>query len=348
MVKSRRDVLQNMQVDSESTNASLWLDKYINQDVADEGVAKKQLVEDVCKIEVSPIYESYIIKRNDFLESVGALSKKATVSNRMAINLGAESVLETDIALDATFGVPYIPGSALKGLAAFYARTRFNKEEWGNGSKAYQIVFGDSDEAGYITFFDAFYEPNTGYKNRALHADIMTPHHTDYNQGKQDSVPADWDSPTPINFLTATGSYKIFLLGDNEWVKVVFEILELALKELGIGAKTSSGYGKMFFGEKVDYSEYYEIPNFQEEMYRLLKEIPMNNRKRNIIRLYRKTAGYGFLKTKANGRDIYFEDSFFRDEKESIEEGCVVEYTLGKNDRGQPQAWDIVVLLAPY
>ena len=258
MTQSRRSVLQYVQVDSQSTNASLWLDKYIDQYVEDVGVAKKQLVEDVCKIEVSPIYKSFNSKRNDFLESVGALSKKATVSNRMAINLGAESVLETDIALDTTFGVPYIPGSALKGLAAFYARTRLNKEDWGIESKAYQIVFGDSDEAGYITFFDAYYEPNTRIEHRALHADIMTPHHTDYNQGKQDSVPADWDSPTPINFLTATGSYKIFLLGDEEWVKVVFEILELALEELGIGAKTSSGYGRMFFIKKDDYSEYFD------------------------------------------------------------------------------------------
>ena len=258
MTQSRRSVLQYVQVDSQSTNASLWLDKYIDQDVADEGVAKKQLVEDVCKIEVSPIYKNFITRRNKFLEDICARSKVVTVSNRMAINLGAESVLETDIALDATFGVPYIPGSALKGLAAFYARTRLNKEEWGVGSKAYQIVFGDSDEAGYITFFDAYYEPYTGFEHRALHADIMTPHHTDYNQGKQDSVPADWDSPTPINFLTATGSYKIFLIGDEEWVKVVFEILELALEELGIGAKTSSGYGRMFFGEKADYSEYFD------------------------------------------------------------------------------------------
>ncbi|KAF0250465.1 MAG: hypothetical protein FD167_137 [bacterium] len=35
------------------------------------------------------------------------------------------------------------------------------------------------------------------------------------------------------------------LSGPPDWVDTAFKILDLALKEMGVGAKTSSGYGLM-------------------------------------------------------------------------------------------------------
>jgi CRISPR-associated protein Cmr6 len=180
-----------------------------------------------------------------------AITRKATVKGRMIVGLGDESVLETSIALHHTYGVPYIPGSALKGLASSYAHQKLG-ENWQKGSDAHNILFGNTDKAGYITFFDALYVPDSGHHGQALYPDIITVHHQEYYNTGKDNAPADWDSPTPVPFLSATGSYLLALAApdlptDNEWVPRTFDILEHALKEMGIGAKTSSGYGRMEF-----------------------------------------------------------------------------------------------------
>src|SRR5205823_1780838 len=171
--------------------------------------------------------------------------------------LGDESVLETAISLHRTYGVPYIPGSALKGLAASYARQRLG-DDWHKDSKAYEIVFGNTDDAGYITFFDGLYIPGTGFSGKALWPDVITVHHQKYYQNPN-TPPADWDDPIPVPFLTATGSYLIALAGpelekQEEWIDTTFAILKDALAELGIGAKTSSGYGRLELEAKLDLS----------------------------------------------------------------------------------------------
>ncbi len=72
--------------------------------------------------------------------------------------------------------------------------------------------------------------------------------HPEYYQGS--AAPADWDSPTPLPFVSANGAYLVALGGaDAACVVAGLTILGLALAELGIGAKTSSGYGRMTLTE---------------------------------------------------------------------------------------------------
>jgi CRISPR-associated protein Cmr6 len=165
----------------------------------------------------------------------------------MLVGLGEESVLETAIALHHTYGIPYIPGSALKGLAARYANKWLASETWGKGADAYTTVFGAAAEAGYITFFDALYIPGSADGDRPLALDVVAVHHRDYYSGADPAPPADWDSPVPIPLLSATGAYLVALHGAESWVEAAFEILNLAFAEEGVGAKTSSGYGRMSF-----------------------------------------------------------------------------------------------------
>ncbi len=248
-IQSRRPILKHISA-RDATNASLWFDKYIHHDVeADAEKPEKTLVNDVAGIPVSAEYTRFFERWKQLLEAKCPLPpKEATAQGRLAVGIGAESVLETSIALHRTYGVPYIPGSALKGLTAHYARN-YLKEEWGEGTDTYRTLFGDTDTAGYITFFDALYVPDSGHNKQALWPDIITVHHKEYYQGKDKSPPADWDSPTPIHFLSATGRYLIALDGPNkEWVKTAFEVLGLSLAELGVGAKTSSGYGRLHLG----------------------------------------------------------------------------------------------------
>jgi CRISPR-associated protein Cmr6 len=93
----------------------------------------------------------------------------------------------------------------------------------------------------------------------------MAVHHPKYYQGTP-NAPADWDQPILINFLTATGSYNIPLTGPEQWVDAAFEILTFALQELGIGAKTAAGYGRMTLETKPVDQEQLLAKNFLERL----------------------------------------------------------------------------------
>ncbi|MBX3015608.1 MAG: type III-B CRISPR module RAMP protein Cmr6 [Caldilineaceae bacterium] len=230
------------------SHSGLWLDKYLLTPEKANVDVKRKLVKCVAKINVSDsLYAEFYKRWEKTLQVKKITPRKATVKGRMVIGLGAESVLETSVALHRTYGVPYIPGSALKGLSAAYAHQRLKDPKWKKGGEAHQVLFGDTTTAGYITFYDALYIPGSQKEDKPLHADVITVHHPKYYQGGQ-AAPADWDSPTPIPFLSATGSYLIALStspGADAWVDVAYEILGNALTEMGIGAKTSSGYGRM-------------------------------------------------------------------------------------------------------
>lgn len=255
-MKTRRLNLQNIGV-KPSTNASLWLDKYIveQKEAGQESGAKQNLVNDVSKIKVPDIYQAFYQVWENSLGN--ALKKYIKIEGRMIVGLGSESVLETSITLHRTYGVPYIPGSALKGLAASYAH-RFMGADWKKQTRtnaigrAHEIMFGSQDSAGFVIFHDALYVPNSraGKPKLPLEPDILTVHHQKYYQG--DAVaPADWDNPVPIPLLSAQGKYLLAVSAnsgnadfDRKMRNLAVDILRLALQEEGIGAKTSSGYGR--------------------------------------------------------------------------------------------------------
>ncbi len=241
-VTSRRSRLAGVDK-TDTTNAGLWLDKFIRDQKEDDQEDRRDLVRQVAEIAVPSQYRHWFERWKRTLLDAGAQLRKAEVMGRMVLGLGDESVLETSVTLHHTYGVPYIPGSALKGVAACFARQHLG-DEWAPGAEAYKIVFGDTEAAGCVTFFDAFPVPSGGRDDPFLHPDVMTVHHPSYYRG-QDAPPADWDSPTPIPFLSAIGTYLVALAGPPAWVDAAFEILEHALPHLGVGAKTSSGYGRL-------------------------------------------------------------------------------------------------------
>lgn len=265
-MSNRRTILENVGIDQCPTaHAGLWLDKYLGN-VGDG--AKRLLVAEVASR--MPPHQEYLSYYNCWKAALGALrhqtedfnirSRKYQVRGRMAVGLGDKGVLETAITLHHTYGVPIIPGSALKGLAAAFAHQRLAGQGWEKPKPAlkseeranyfYTQLFGDTDQAGYVTFFDAWYVPGSGHDGRPLHPDVLTVHHQEYYQGGKS--PADWDSPIPVPFLSATGSYLVALAGPKVLVESAFLILGWALDQMGIGAKTSSGYGRMTFVAEAD------------------------------------------------------------------------------------------------
>ncbi len=239
-----------------SPHAGLWLDKFLPKQTEQGGDSVyKPHFEDATKIRVSPLYHRFFERWEQTLKDAGAVTARAETLGRLVVGLGADSVLENAITLHRTYGVPVIPGSALKGLAAAYAHNRLEDDAWhvktdnqGNivhMGKAYKTLFGDTTSAGYVTFFDALYVPGSAAGDKPLALDVVTVHHPDYYQS--DSPPADWDSPNPVPFVSVRDGVKflVALAGPEEWVEATFQILGRALEEDGIGAKTNSGYGRM-------------------------------------------------------------------------------------------------------
>lgn len=245
-----RSLTQEINRQGMDRHAGLWLDTYIAQQNREDVDSRRKHMKWACEVAIPEAYNAFYKRWEKTLKDRGIEPLKATVKGRMIVGLGDESVLETSITLHRTYGVPYIPGSALKGLAASYARQRLG-DKWKSGSEAYRIIFGDTESAGYITFFDALYMPESARNDQPLRPDVITVHHQKYYQGSADA-PADWDSPNPVPFLSATGSYLIALAAPDleaeaskTWLKTTYDILRDALKNAGIGAKTSSGYGRM-------------------------------------------------------------------------------------------------------
>lgn len=251
-VSTRRTDLSEIKPITDA-HAGLWLDKFIFNQESKGGQEKKDppktmLVKEVARIAVSKPYEGFYSRWVEALNNLKARIRPATVQGRLAIGLGDEAVLETSVKLHRTYGVPYIPGSALKGLTASYARNRIG-EAWAKDKSAYNIAFGKTEQAGYITFHDALYVPGSA-NGQPLRADVITVHHPAYYRNEKEAAPADWDDPNPVPFLSATGDYLIALSavpGCESWLEPVWRILELALEHEGVGAKTSSGYGRLTF-----------------------------------------------------------------------------------------------------
>jgi CRISPR-associated protein Cmr6 len=244
-------------------NPGLWLDKYIagqnkkgEQRNDRELTFKQQLVRDIAKSRPTKEYALIFQRWKEDLQSLGAQLQSLKIEGRVVVGLGAEAVLEASVTLHRTYGVQYIPGSALKGLAASYARKELENDEWrktksdGRAGSLYEAVFGSAGKSGYITFHDALYIPSDDTQSPLLYADVMTVHHPDYYGGEGPA--ADWDDPNPVPFISATGSYLLALSGEpgcDGLVLNTIEILAHALRDYGVGAKTSSGYGRATLGE---------------------------------------------------------------------------------------------------
>lgn len=204
-------------------------------------------------------YPEFLSRRRQALEAVGARKIELTTATRLVVGLGLPSPLETGFLLDRLTGCPYLPGSSVKGLLRAAAEL-VGKGEIEQGDRAFWShhlarIFGPETGAesgpakGEAAFFDAW--PAAWPR---LEVDILTPHHQKWNGGEANALPADWNDPVPVPFLTVeAGTRFLFFfrsLAAPERAATDLAQLEallpIALDWLGIGGKKSSGYG--YFG----------------------------------------------------------------------------------------------------
>lgn len=182
---------------------------------------------------------------------------------RIASGIGSESVYEVSLLLHHIYGIPYLSGQLIKGVVRNYiiAECFDGKEDDALNDTGFRKIFGapknekkkiDASE-GAVCFYDAFpiLDPEIDF-------DVMNPHFTKYYS--QGELPAEYDNPIPIFFLTVSNTdFKFIVASKNKDYKKIEEDkfdglypLEAAKKYLvdalqnhGIGAKTSVGYGYM-------------------------------------------------------------------------------------------------------
>lgn len=223
------------------------------------------------------IYKRAFDRRLELLQT--SVQMLLSVQGRSIVGLGGENILETGITLHHTYGVPMIPGTALKGLAAHYCdqvwgvkNAEFKKKalfcEAGQEKKRsghyFTQLFGTTDDSGHIIFHDAWITPESlTTPNQGLILDVMTPHHGDYYMADPTdnfTAPTDFDSPNPVTFLSVAGAFHVAVSCDvpgetgKKWAYLAFTLLLQALSQWGIGGKTNAGYGRMVDSSRINES----------------------------------------------------------------------------------------------
>jgi CRISPR-associated protein Cmr6 len=169
------------------------------------------------------------------------------VTWRLTLGLGLPSPTENGFVFDPLIGVPYIPGSAVKGLCRRTATVaEMDATEWQRLFGPEQVTADTATFQGSVVFLDAY--PSRWPR---LAVDVVNCHHPTYyrDQGKSDSArwPSETESPVPVFSLTVDHNteFTFRLAGQEADLVAMTRLLAQGLDWLGIGAKTAVGYGTM-------------------------------------------------------------------------------------------------------
>ena len=207
------------------------------------GQQKKAQIDNVARMSAPKVYKKAFAHWNALAQEQGFHCLQGKLEGRLYIGVVRDNTLETGVTVHHTYGMPMIPGSAVKGVCRAQAKAA------GLSEKLLGWIFGAGgdeqkglmDEAGTITFFDAWWVPCENEK--PFVCEVVTPHHQEYYE-KEGGLPAtDWDSPIPAAQIAVRGSFLFAWDGPEKEAQLVECLLQAALTERGVGSKRSSGYG---------------------------------------------------------------------------------------------------------
>lgn len=238
----------------------IWLDRYVLRNEQSWKIEKKdreRALERFCRKWHSEMGKLAAARQKAMVEDLhranGFRRFEATVTGRLLVGYAQATATEVALGFHRMWGVPRIPGTALKGIARAYATLE------GEGSTdELKACFGSEPETeplerGSVAFYDAL--PVDGSFELAM--DVLTPHHQEYYQGKQ--APVEWENPIPCTFLSVVKTRFVFTVGLLPDPKGMVHVprleqstnaLKSALSEMGVGAKTGAGYG--YFSNIID------------------------------------------------------------------------------------------------
>lgn len=252
----------------ETESPSLKLEKPVSlpEKGVDDDDAKKKAVESI-KSCINSCQKSEFANRWGSDGDVDTFVIEPVLGARLIVNAANGMLENAGLSLHRTFGYPYIPGSAVKGVTRHAAWSDWNEtvpdDQALKDSKALSIaaVFGyptndkeldaylkklrgDKAVAGNVCFYPA--EPTEG--KIECEVDILNVHHRDYYARKR-KVATDDENPNLCYFPVVKAGQK-FRFAIRRMGGISAEDFRLAQKWLkeglslfGIGAKTSAGYG---------------------------------------------------------------------------------------------------------
>lgn len=212
----------------------------------------------------------------------GAVQFPATLKGRLIVNQAGGILENAGLCLHPHFGHPYIPGSAVKGVARHAAWCKWQDEtdpekkddiarrivrvfgsptgDKGLDEYLEKLEGGEKRCCGCVSFFAA--EPEDG--KASLVTDIVNCHHPKYYAGLQPDATDD-ESPNP-QFFPAVEKKTTFVFTivpvrransvasscEKACLDVAKRWLKAAVAENGVGAKTSAGYGWLSVGTDDD------------------------------------------------------------------------------------------------
>ena len=260
---------------------SLYLDKFT-------GYLSQEDAKDVLNKITKLTKNNYIPqKRLDLLQNLpNFTNKKFKTQGPFTIHLSRNIALEnTGICFHPIYGFVYIPGSGIKGLARAYAEqvwkpAQSNKDD---AEKTIIEIFGNENtekepekmRAGKVVFHDAFPE-----NIPQLYVAISNCHHPGYYSEDKKIIEqlkpgetGDFENPNPVYFLAVKeGATFNFVLSIRQGldkdgknlINQAFEFLAGWLAHIGLGAKTSSGFGT-FIEEAKTPTINLELPKNQDK-----------------------------------------------------------------------------------
>jgi CRISPR-associated protein Cmr6 len=175
--------------------------------------------------------QAHIQRQNHAFETVPtahALRLQASATAPFTTGLGNEHPLENGFAFLNPYGLPYLPGSGIKGVlrtaAGELASGQWESQHWGHAKASrhevlspqgkhlfdasdLDVLFGSEalDGENHLRGVLSFWDVVPQIEGNSLMVEIMTPHQSHYYQQKAvagSTNPHDSGSPNPISFLT--------------------------------------------------------------------------------------------------------------------------------------------------
>jgi len=293
LYKQAREMFDRLSLgkDDCSVNLSLYYQKMCHNWGKDfNSIEKQKFIIDVInkgKVIDKALLDEHIERMYRLVQGLGGIFKIYELQERFITGTGLDHPIEVGFLIHHILGVPYIPGSSIKGLVRDWA------ENWSQDSyKEIEEIFGydtgDNMEkrVGKAIFLDAL-----PYGRVNLDADIMTPHYAPYYADGE--CPGDWNNPVPIPFLTvAEGQRFVFFISprtkkDVGSCSIAAKWLDGALTTIGAGAKTATGYGCFKSAENVE-------KIYQERMNQKIEKEIMRRKLANMSPIRREMEDEGY------------------------------------------------------
>jgi CRISPR-associated protein Cmr6 len=240
MIMPRTTINQLMDNDTADSTTHAVLSYHIEAKVRELSDA---FVDKRLKVSARPaMFDAYAKEWLDMCQSANEFTVvEAKVLGRLNAGLGNAAIHEVGFSFHHTFGVPYLPGSTIKGWLASFAKQHVD----GLPDAVRETMFGTHDKSGVVIFHDALPKNK---QNIEIATDIVNPHQKYYYRGTHNDAPSDMDSPTPVQFVTVVKGTTFCIpiqCVDVDYRNLAVGVLKMALEHSAIGAKTNAGYGRM-------------------------------------------------------------------------------------------------------